>query len=342
MKAIKARSHWIPVILGAMLAVLVVGNATLQYVSFTEMQDRVRARFSSNSRRVPSATPVETNLVVNSAAALALLGAVGVLAARSRYLLRAQRWEQQLEQGRAVQSALIPAAGIEIPNVAVAAEFVPASEVGGDLYDVFPATDGRVAFSVGDVAGKGLPAALLMGLIHGAVRSNAWYRDAASQEAFAQNLNELLRTSTAAARFASLFWGSYDPEGGSLTYINAGHCPGFVVRPEGVESLDSSGPVLGVLKQSRFRQVSVDFQAGDLLVLYSDGVVEATNAADEEFGEDRLQAVLRDCAGRSAEATRRAILEAYRRFLGEASPEDDMTLLVLEAVPVHVAMMAAA
>jgi phosphoserine phosphatase RsbU/P len=342
MNAIKARSHWIPVILGTLLALLVVANATLQYVNFTEMQERLKARFASSPRRIPSSAPVETNLVVNGAAAFALLGAVGVLGARSRYLRRAERWEQQLEQGRAVQTALIPTPGVEIPNIAMAAEFMPALEVGGDIYDVFPVSDGRVAFSLGDVAGKGLPAALLMGLIHGAVRTNAWHRDAASQEVFAQNLNELLCARTAAAKFASLFWGSYDPQGGALTYINAGHCPGFVVRRDRVERLDSSGPVLGVLKQSRFRQVSVEFKPGDLLVLYSDGVIEATNAAGEEFGEERLHATLEDCGGSSAKATRMAILDEYRSFLGESSPDDDMTLLVLEAAPVRVPLMVAA
>lgn len=342
MKAIKARSHWIPVVLGALLALLVVANAAVQYVGFTEMQARLKERFGSTGRRMPSAAPVETNLVVNSAAAFALLGAVGVLGARTRYLRRAQRWEQQLEQGRAVQTALIPASGIEVPNVTVAAEFVPALEVGGDLYDVFPVSGGRVAFSVGDVAGKGLPAALLMGLIHGAVRSNPWYRDAESHEEFAQNLNDLLHGRTAAAKFASLFWGCYDPDRGRLTYISAGHCPGFVLRGSEVERLDSSGPVLGVLKQSRYRQMSTELADGDLLVLYSDGVVEATNAAGEEFGEERLQRVLRDCAGAPAAAVRQAILAEYRRFLGGASPDDDVTLLVLEAAPVRVPVAVAA
>lgn len=342
MQTIKTRSHLIPLILGALLALLVVANATFQYLSFTEMQERFRARFASTGRQGPSAAPVETNLVVNSAAAFALLGAVGTLGARARYLRRAQRWEQQLEQGRAVQTQLVPASGVDIPNVAVAAEFVPAYEVGGDLYDVFPAQDGRVAFSLGDVSGKGLPAALLMGLIQGALRSGAWYRDTASQESFAQNLNDLLCGRSAAAKFASLFWGSYDPDRGQLSYISAGHCPGFVVRGNRLERLDSSGPVLGVLKQSRYRQVTVEFEAGDLLVLYSDGIIEATDARGEDFGEERLAEVLARCSGSSADHTRREILRAYRNFLGDNSPDDDVTLLVLEAAPVHVAMGAAA
>lgn len=342
MKAIKAQSHTIPLILGALLALLVVGNALAQYEDFTAMQARLKARFANSRRPGPSAAPVETNLIVNGAAALALLGAVGVIAARTRYLHRAQSWEQQLQQGRAVQTQLVPAHGADVANVAIAAEFLPACEVGGDLYDVFPASDGRVAFAVGDVSGKGLPAALLMGLIHGAVRSNPWYRDAMAHESFAQGLNDLLYGRTAAAKFASLFWGSYDPETARLSYVSAGHCPGFVVRNDRVERLDSSGPVLGVLKQSRYAQVSVDFEPGDLLVLYSDGIIEAVNEKDEEFGEARLASVLRSCAGSTATETRESILSEYRRFLGKLSPDDDVTLLVLEAAPVHVSLAATA
>jgi sigma-B regulation protein RsbU (phosphoserine phosphatase) len=287
-------------------------------------------------------SPAEVNLAVNGAAALALLGAVVLIGLRTRYHRRAKRWEQQLAQGRAVQNQLMPAAGVDIPNVHVAAEFLPAFEVGGDLYDVFPLADGRVAFSLGDVSGKGLPAALLMGMIQGAVRSNPWYRDAAAQEAFARQLNALLCNRSAGAKFASLFWGAYDPDRARLTYASAGHCPGFVVGRKGIVRLDSSGPVLGLLPQSRFSQVTVDFERGDLLVLYSDGIVEAANTSGEEFGEDRLCAALDRCKGASAEVAKAEILNDYRAFLGAVAPEDDLTLLALEARGVAVALEAAA
>lgn len=342
MTTVETRTNQLALMLGAMLALLVAWNATAQYVRFTDMQERLRARFAQSTKKVPSSARVETDLALNGAAALALLGAVIVIGLRTRYHRQAKRWELQLAQGRAVQSQLMPAAGVEIPNIQVAAEFLPALEVGGDLYDVFSAPDGRVAFSLGDVSGKGLPAGLLMGMIQGAVRSNPWFRDAAAHESFARQLNTLLCNRSAGAKFASLFWGSYDVDHAQLSYVNAGHCPGFVVGRRGIERLDSTGPVLGLLPQSRFEQATVNFEKGDLLVLYSDGIIEAANASGEEFGEERLCTALNRCTGASADKTRLEILRDYRAFLGAAAPEDDLTLLVLEARSSSVAMKAAA
>ena len=329
MTTAETRTNHIFLALGALLALLVAWNAGSQYVHFFDMQARF-ANSNSTRRPQPNPAPVETNLILNGAAALALLGAVVSIGVRTRYHLRAKRWEQQLAQGRAVQNQLMPAADVEIKNVHIAAEFLPAFEVGGDLYDVSSTSDGRIAFSLGDVSGKGLPAALLMGMIQGASRSNAWHRDQATHEAFARQLNAMLCNSSAAAKFATLFWGSYDPSRARLSYVSAGHCPGFVVRKNKIQKLDSTGPVLGLLAQSQFEQRSIDFKHGDLLVLYSDGIIEAANADGEEFGEDRLEAALARCTGSSAEEARQEILKDYRAFLAGAAPEDDLTLLVLE------------
>lgn len=338
MTTIRNRSNQFLLSLGALLSLLVVWNATSQYLRWEQIRDR----FVSSGRPAPPPGPAETNLIVNSAAALALMTAVGFIAWRTHYHRRAKRWEQQLAQGRAVQSQLMPQSGVEIPHVQIAAEFLPAFEVGGDLYDVFSTPDGRVAFSLGDVSGKGLPAALLMGMIQGAVRSNPWHRDAESHEAFARQLNSLLCSRSAGAKFASLFWGAYDPQRARLTYVSAGHCPGFLLSQQGIRRLDSSGPVLGILPQSRFEQIAVEFRRGDLLALYSDGIVEATNASGEEFGEDRLCAALARCKGASAETARQEILLDYRAFLGKSAPEDDLTLLVLQAGGAVAALQAAA
>jgi hypothetical protein len=318
MTTIRNRSNQFLLTMGALLSLLVVWNATSQYLRW----EQLRARFVSSGRPVPPAGPAETNLVLNGTAALALLGALGFIGWRTRYHRRAKRWEQQLAQGRAVQAQLMPAVGVEIPGVQLAAEFLPAFEVGGDLYDAFPTPDGRVAFSLGDVSGKGLPAALLMGMIQGAVRSNPWYRDGAAHEAFARQLNTLLCNRSAGAKFASLFWGVYDSARGNLSYVNAGHCPGFVIGRRGVQRLDSTGPVMGLLEQSQFAQASVDVRHGELLVLYSDGLVEGADARGEEYGEERLIAALQRCKGGSAEEARAEILHDYRAFLGAALPED--------------------
>lgn len=333
----RRRCAWFTValVLGSLLALAVAVNSAFQYRRFLEFQERAHAL----GRIGPSAAPLQNNLIINGTAAFVLLGCMLFIGARLRYHLRGRRWEQQLALARSVQAALIPSAGAGGEHCAVAAEFAPALELGGDLYDVFEAEDGKIAFAVGDVAGKGLPAAMLMGLLHGALRTNPWYRGAAAQEEFAGRLNAQLCGRTADARFASLFWGCYDPGAGTLHYISAGHCPGFLVRAAAdghaadaeITRLDSSGPVLGLLEGSRYRQMEAEFAPGDLLVLYSDGIVEAANTLGEEFGEERLCAALARCAGATAVEARGEILRAYRRFLGDAQADDDVTLLVLEA-----------
>jgi sigma-B regulation protein RsbU (phosphoserine phosphatase) len=196
---------------------------------------------------------------------------------------------------------------------------------------VYETGSGTVAFAVGDVAGKGLPAAMLMGMIYGALRTNPWHGGGAAQEGFAARLNAQLYGRTPEARFASLFWGAYDPRCAELGYISAGHCPGFLLHGDEIRRLDSTGPVLGLLREPGHRRAVVNFRPGDLLVLYSDGVVEAEGASGEEFGEERLTAAIAACAGRSAAEARREIMRCWRAFLGGRQPEDDLTLLVLEA-----------
>ena len=161
--------------------------------------------------------------------------------------------------------------------------------MGGDLYDVFDTDDGEVAMVLGDVSGKGLPAALLMGVVQGAVRASVGTGAASNHEDAAERLNHLLCMKTARERFVSLFWCYFDRENGSLRYINAGHLPPLLVRRDAEGSrvirLDEGGPVLGLLPGVRYQQAVVAVKQGDLLVVFSDGILEAANAADEDFGE---------------------------------------------------------
>lgn len=335
--------------LGMLLACAVLVNSVGQYQRITDFEERIEA----GSRRGVDADRAQTfvsrmygNLAVNSASALALLGCLIVAGVRFRYHLRAKRWEQQMELARAVQRQLLPLSGRVVDGrmasqLGVAAEFVPASEVGGDLFDVFPVgkdeQENRYGFAVGDVSGKGLPAALLLGVMHGAVRSNRWHDSRLEHEGFAERLNELLHASTHEARFATLVWGTYDADRGLLQYVSAGHCPGLLLRAESgvVERLDSTGPVLGLLRMSRYRQEEVAFSQGDVVVFYSDGVLEAANAEGDQFGEHRLKAVLERCPGFDAARVRAAILNALAQFRGTllkaTEEDDDLTLLVLEA-----------
>jgi sigma-B regulation protein RsbU (phosphoserine phosphatase) len=202
---------------------------------------------------------------------------------------------------------------------------------------VFESPDGKIALVCGDVSGKGIPAALLMGVLHGAVRSVDWYDSPPAHEAATRRLNRMLCDRASDARFACLFWGYYDARSERLHYINAGHCAPLLVRPcresTEVRTLSDGGPVLGLLRGARFEQSCVDIGPGDLLILYSDGVVEATNANGEEFGEERLRSLVAGVAERTPDEIRTAVAEAVLGFTQSTEVADDLTLLAVRFGP---------
>jgi serine phosphatase RsbU (regulator of sigma subunit) len=273
------------------------------------------------------------NLIIGSSAGIALMVAVAIIAFRFRHYMRGRRIEQELAVARRVQFDLFPSEGIHSRSIDFAAECVPALQVGGDLYDVFEAGGGEVCMVLGDVSGKGLPAALLMGVVQGAVRASRITGAASNHEDAAQRLNGLLCSKTARERFVSLFWAYFDPLESRLSYINAGHLPPLLIKGAGpvprVERLQEGGPVLGVLPLAHYTQAHCSIESGDLLVVYSDGILEATNHRGEEFGEERIiAAVLRGAASDPA-AICTAILRDVREFLGAELPQDDQTLMVV-------------
>lgn len=274
--------------------------------------------------------PLRRNLAISFAAAVALVASTAFIWLRFGSYVRARQLEQQLELARQVQRDLLPSSGLDSADFDVAGACMPALEVGGDFYDVFPAGSGRTALVLGDVSGKGLPAALLMALIHGAVRASNWTAGTEQHEASSRRLNELLCSGTSPDRFASLFWCYYDSADGHLRYINAGHLPPLVFPRDGGApvKLDEGGPVLGVVPDAVYRQASIRLAPGDLLVMYSDGIVEAENSDGEQFGEERLLAILQENHKRSSEEIRNEVLSRVRSFLGGQHPPDDLTLLV--------------
>jgi hypothetical protein len=280
------------------------------------------------------------NLIIGCLAAIALLvsmASIGVLFTR---YIRARQLEQQLELARSVQTDLLPASAqdsSQASRIDFAAAFLPAATIGGDFYDVFTAEGAPVSIVLGDVAGKGISAALLMGVLHGAIRSMRWNRSAVDQEEASQWLNRFLCEKTARERFVSLFWAYFVPETGMLQYVNAGHLPPLLVRSgtgnTTVERLDSGGPVLGLLPLAQYRSAETKVDAGDVLVVFSDGVAEAANAGDEEFGDSRIAEIVRRNVALGPQEICDAILREVRLFLGPMKPHDDQTLLVVRLVP---------
>jgi len=246
-----------------------------------------------------------------------------------------QQIERQLEMAQNVQAALFPKSR-SMSNVDVAVECKPAGAVGGDLCDVFETDGGRTAFVLGDVCGKGIAAGLLMGLMYGSVHSSSWTSSTRDHEDACERLNDLLKRKTSADRFATLFWGYYEPEASTFRYINAGHMPQLLVRRHSngkveVLRLEKGGPVLGIVEWGNYEQGEVTIQDGDLLLMFSDGIIEPATASGEQFGEQRLLDVIRESIGRPAADVRDAILNAVRAHVGNDGPAaDDQTLVVAE------------
>jgi hypothetical protein len=277
--------------------------------------------------------PLRRNLFIDCSAALALLIALIVIRLRFRAYVQGKQLEQQLALASRVQKDLLPRRDQRVAGVELAAECVPAWGVSGDFYDVFPVEDGRVALVLGDVSGKGIPAALLMGVIHGAVRSSSWADSARRHEDSTSRLNRMLCERSSGSRFASMFWSYYEAESGMLHYINAGHCPPLLVqrRNDGttIRRLDAGGPVLGLLNAARYQQGSEQVLPGDTLILYSDGLLEAADSGDEEFGDDRLRRIIERLPAAKPDELRDEITGAVRAFTGQSGFQDDMTLLAV-------------
>lgn len=238
---------------------------------------------------------------------------------------RKQTREQ--EEARLIQRALLPSAMPQTSGVRVAASWQPADGVGGDCFDVL--TNGSlVGIAIADVAGKGLPAALLMSNLQAAVR--AFAQNGAEPSAVCANVNRLLCRHMVSGRFVTFCFAWIDTDRGSLVYANAGHNPPLVLRTSGaIDRLTEGGTVIGVFADAVFKQADVPVDAGDRILFYTDGITEAPNPAGEEFGEERLAEAGRNAVGCSAEALKDHVLERLAAFTG-GTFVDDATLIVVE------------
>lgn len=279
--------------------------------------------------------PLRRVLAINLLAAVALLAAMTVLTLQFRRYVQARQVEQQLALARTVQHELLPQECDGCGALDFSVTFTPASEVGGDFYDLFRVSDRDVALVLGDVAGKGLPAAILMGVIHGAVRAASVGWTGKNHHDLAAHLNELLCGRTAENRYVTLFWGSVDVTGSVLRYVNAGHLPPLLFRRRAagveVERLDEGGPVLGLLHGATYRIGETVMAPGDMLVAFSDGLSEAANARDEEFGVDGVIEAVRPLVGRPPADVLGAVIASVRAFIGDEPLRDDLCVLVVRA-----------
>ncbi len=261
---------------------------------------------------------------------LTIMGNQAALKIVSALLANAEEAERiinrDLGQAAEIQKGSLPAAAPRVGHADLAGYNAACRTVGGDYYDFFPYADGRVALALGDVSGKGMPASLMMMALQARVQVLA--EDPRDLGDFMARLNKATCAKCPSNRFVTFFFCVLDPAG-NLAFANAGHNPPIVMRASGeAEMLEGGGPVLGILSIAPYSQMQTRLGSGDLLVIYSDGVTEATNQNYDEFGEERLIRVLRENRQNPAAEIVAAVTKALAEFTAGAPQADDITLIV--------------
>jgi len=246
-----------------------------------------------------------------------------------RAVLEREQLRHELELARRIQSRLLPAGPPRVPPLDIAAVNFMSQQVGGDYYDFLAFPGGRVGICIADVAGKGVGAALLMSNVKAALVSSAAVES--STDRLTSRVNRLLEQSIEPGRFVTFFLASVDPATLQLEYVNAGHPPPILLRADGTsERLSEGGTILGILADASFTRGSAVLGPGDVLALFTDGVTEAQGADEELFGEERIEALLREAPRGAASETLERLLGAVRAYEGERGPSDDLTAIVIQ------------
>lgn len=258
-----------------------------------------------------------------------------------RYIKTMQQEHSQLESikgdlaiAREIQQAILPRIFPPFPENAeqldIAALMNAAKDVGGDFYDFFRIDDQRIGFVVADVSGKGVPAAIFMAVSRTLIRATG-VRGVSPAECISYS-NELLAQESANSMFVTAFYGIYNLTTGQVTYTNAGHNPPYLMKADGtiLQLPFSSDLVVGAIDDFKYSEETLQLEHGDTLLLYTDGVTEAINSGDEEFGEQRLQAVLAQMTSNSSQDIIERIKACVSDFAGEAEQSDDITLLAIK------------
>jgi phosphoserine phosphatase RsbU/P len=236
---------------------------------------------------------------------------------------------RELEIAREVQQRLFPQSGPIVAGLDYAGKCRPASSVGGDYYDFVSMCDGRLGIAIGDISGKGVPAALLMASLQASLRGLA-IANPPALSSLMENLNRLIYDTSPSNRYATFFYGVYNPVTREFVFVNGGHNPPMVFRGDEVLRLEEGGPVVGLFGPAQYTQGTVTLQPRDTLVLFTDGISEAMNHEEEEFDEERLIPAVRSGAGLSPDQLIDHVLKACDTFSAGAPQHDDMTMVVVK------------
>lgn len=243
--------------------------------------------------------------------------------------VEAEALERQVQMAADVQKRMIPSTPPTLPGIELASVYVPCFTLGGDFFDFIPLPSNNVGLAVADVSGKGVPASLIMASVRAFLRAavdNVYYL-----YEVVGRINEMLCRDTEPNEFCTLVYGVLDAPNRRFTYCNAGHPPGLLLREGEVSELQSENMVLGISSDERYKQSVLELRKGDVLLLYTDGVPDGMNFAQETFGRQRLIDVFKR-GGETADVVAQNILWELRKFVGISKRTDDVTMIVVKVL----------
>jgi sigma-B regulation protein RsbU (phosphoserine phosphatase) len=247
-----------------------------------------------------------------------------------------ERLNREVEIAREVQERLFPQTLPPIEGIEYSGACRPALGVGGDYYDFLALPGGHLGIAIGDVSGKGIAAALMMASLQASLRGEAT-RAPENLAGLVGHVNHLLYEASSDNRYATFFYAQYDPETRQLIYVNAGHNPPMLFHRDGdkwqIVRLEVGGTVVGLLETFPYEQSAVTIAPSDVLIAFTDGISEAMNVADEEWGEAQLVETVKQCGGLAPSQIIARVMQAADGFVAGAKQHDDMTLVVLCAKP---------
>jgi len=273
-----------------------------------------------------STTIGETNLRIDSN--IKIVGGIILLFILMLELKDKLLARDELIAGRSVQQSLMPEASPKIPGWDVWLYSRPANDVGGDLIDYIQLDNNRYGFALGDVSGKGLPAALLMAKLQSTLR--ALVTEFNSLAELGSKINKIFHRDSMSKSFASLVYLVLTSNSGKISMLNAGHPPPLVFNMDGVKSTAKGDVALGIVDKSIYRVKDISIRKGDFFIIFSDGVTEAQNDKEEFYGKTNLTNLLTTLVGLSAQEAGIKILESVEHFVNEAPFYDDLSLLILK------------
>jgi sigma-B regulation protein RsbU (phosphoserine phosphatase) len=234
----------------------------------------------------------------------------------------------ELKEGKSVQLALLPDENPEIPGWDVWLSTRPAHEVGGDLVDFMPLIENKYYLALGDVAGKGLGAALLMAKLQSTLR--AITQDCENLEYLGSKINAIFHRDSLPEKFASLVYLESKENSGTIRMLNAGHLPPLILNGSTIIETDKGAPAIGIMKETQYSEQEINLEKDDILFVYSDGLVEACNDNDEFYGETNLQKILQKSKDLPCNEIAERIITSVNKFIGDTPLYDDLSMIILK------------